>query len=274
MATMYYSSESSDSDNVRDKKSLDLSYLMLDSDTLASYLRNSVREQCSARAETTLGTLLTNATSTNTSATRKIRFASLKDIAFEDNLDEMKLEHKMETLSTEAIGKIFLTEKTSEAITPPSDVQCEQLRTLKATINKSRNASESEDMDAEAVYSKDDITEKLYLNHNLIITVPFEIILFHKLKFLDISNNNLTHLNDYILHLPELQTLYLKNNQLDDNGLPKDFYELTKIREINLSGNQLTVVPPQLYEVASLRYLYLGNNSITDVRPEIKALQR
>lgn len=270
---MYYSSESSDSDNVQDKKSLDLSYLMLDSDTLASYLRNSVREQCSAWTDTTLGTLLINSSATKYSATQKLKFSSVKDVALDDKSDEIRLEHKMETLSTEAVGKIFHDKNGSEATALPFDVKSEQLRTLKATITKSRNVSESDDCDSEAVFSKDDITEKLYLNHNLILNVPFEIVLFHKLKFLDISNNNLTHLNDYILHLPELQTLYLKNNQLDNNGLPKDLSELTKIREINLSGNQLTVVPPQLYEVASLRYLYLGNNSITEVRPEIKALQ-
>ena len=42
---MYYSSESSDSDAGLDKKALDLSYLMLDSTSLAVYLRNSAQEQ-------------------------------------------------------------------------------------------------------------------------------------------------------------------------------------------------------------------------------------
>jgi len=173
---MYYSSESSDSDNMssKDKKSLDLSNLMLDNDHLASALKKSIR-------------------------------------------------------------KLYSNEYREESF--------------------------------------DEITEKLFLSHNMIVNIPFELVLFQKLRVLEIANNNLTQINDFILELPELVSLNVKNNELDDRSLPKDLSGLTKLKEINLSGNHLTRVPPQLYSLPSLKYLYLGDNRIRHVPPGIEALQ-
>jgi len=176
MAYMYYSSESSDSDNMSnsDKKSLDLSNLMLDNDHLANSLKKSIR-------------------------------------------------------------KLYSKEYRKESF--------------------------------------DEITERLFLAHNMLVNIPFELVLFQKLRVLDIANNNLTQINDFILELPELVTLSVKNNELDDNSLPKDLSSLTKLKEVNLSGNHLSRVPSQLYGVTSLKYLYLGDNSITHIPPGIEALQ-
>lgn len=275
---MYYSSESSDSDNVRDKKSLDLSYLMLDSESLASYLKSSVREQNAPEAKHSINQptdeSLTGLHAKDVSPFCQFNLHSEED---EDDADDLvlqleksKLAHKMESLSSEAAGFVF---QDNTCLDGSALSAAQQFHAIRIAVSQSRNVSESEN-ENEGTASQDDVTEQLYLNHNIIIHIPFELVLFHKLKFLDLSNNNLSQLNDFILQLPELHTLYVKNNQLDDNCFPKDLSLLTKIREINISGNLLTTVPQQLYEVISLRYLYLGNNNITEISPAVKALQK
>lgn len=209
---MYYSSESSDSEIAEDTSSLDYSYLMLDTDSLAVHLRNSIREQHIQRKIVKESSLVR--------AERKCGVGS-------------KGGEKYEVLGE------------------PSDEVCDE--------------------DNERVH--DTITHKLLLQHNMLLTLPFEIVKFSHLKSLDLSNNNLTHVNDFLLQLPMLQSLYLHNNHLTDDGLPKDFPALSNLRELNLSGNKLSRVPPQLYEMVGLRYLYLGSNQISEVLPDIKAMQ-
>ncbi|KAA0186986.1 hypothetical protein HAZT_HAZT003028 [Hyalella azteca] len=261
MASLYYSSESSDSDGGIDRKSLDLSYLMLDSDSLSSYLRNSVQEQSSAYQH------------------QGSRLTSISAIGNQTNEDDdgsqqeerIKLQKQMESLTTEAMGQDFskLNSTTKKAPSLPNRGLERAISLLPFVV---QDPDENDGSEPKTLM-QDNITEKLFLNHNIILSVPYEIVFFHKLKSLDLSNNNLSHINDFILHLPELQSLHLKNNNLDSYGLPKELAVLSKLREINLSGNQLTTVPPQLFEVSSLKYLYLGNNNISEVQPEIKALQ-
>lgn len=253
MSTMYYSSESSDSDGGVDKKSLDLSYLALDLDSLANHLRNSVQEQQASALEPI----------PSTSGPSPEALSALEE--------QYKLQRQMESMSSEAMGQDFTNKPSTSGAKPNNNEKEVVQRTSSRTNSVSQNDVCSDDDDKLVL---DGITEKLYLNHNHILAIPFEIVLFHKLKVLDLSNNAILQVNDFVLHLPELQTLHLKNNNLEDGSLPKDLSALSKLREINLSGNQLTVMPPQLYEVASLRYLYLANNNITEVSPEITALQK
>lgn len=211
-AYMYYSSESSDSENTADTSSLDFSYLMLDTDSLVVHLKNSIREQHMQQRSA-----LQN---TSSSTSRRKGASNEGDTGGEGG----------------------------------------------------GGGGSDEDKSMDSIY--DTVTRKLLLQHNMLLTLPFEITRFSSLVSLDLSNNNLTHVNDFLLQLPELQTVYLQNNNLGDDGLPKELGTLTRLRELNLSGNKLTQFPPQLCEAVSLRYLYLGGNQITEVLPEIKALQR
>lgn len=217
-AYMYYSSESSDSENTAETSSLDFSYLMLDTDSLVVHLRNSIREQHVQQR-----CALQNASS----KTRWRKGASNEG-------------------ESEGGGG--------------------------GGGRSGEDGERDEDRLADATY--DTVTRKLLLQHNMLLTLPFEITRFSSLVSLDLSNNNLTHVNDFLLQLPELQTVYLQNNNLGDDGLPKELSTLTRLRELNLSGNKLTRFPPQLCEAMNLRYLYLGGNQITEILPEIKALQR
>ncbi|ROT71983.1 leucine-rich repeat-containing protein 58 [Penaeus vannamei] len=225
---MYYSSESSDSENTAESHSLDFSYLMLDTDSLAMHLRNSVREQQLNREEQVKQYVTACDKSTETSQRNCDSGTRPRNSELRLGVDDMMAE---------------LVVSSAEADNQEEDSGC------------------------------DTVTEKLFLQHNMLLTLPFEVVKFANLKMLDLSNNSLTHVNDFVLHLPELQTLYLRNNSLTDDSLPKELSTLSKLRELNLSGNQFTAVPTQLYEMSALKYLYLGNNRITEVLPDIRAMQ-
>ena len=235
----FYSSDSSDGEGVRDTKTLDLSYLMLDSNSLSDHLRNCIKEM-----------YLHNS------------FLSSKNSEKPSTLVK-----KSSTVEPKPANE---TEKQNEnASTDDQELKgaVSMLQSHEAVLGERSHS-------ADKGLKYDNVTEKLYLAQNQIMMIPYEVVLFNHLRVLDLSNNSIEVVNDFILHIPTLQTLYLKNNQLTNESLPKDLSALTSIREINLSGNHMTVIPPQLFELSNLRYLYLGNNLITEVRPEIKALQK
>ena len=200
MAAGYYSMSSSDSDGSTsiEKKSLDFSYMGLDTESVGIHLRNSTQEQYAKSSEES------------------------KDISL-----------------------------------PSSSY----INLLSRSIS-----SDEEDL-------RDDITERMHLAHNIMLNIPFEIVFFHKLKVINLSNNNLTVLNDFLLQLPELHTLIVKNNELDDDSLPKDLSSLRKLKEVNISGNNFTTLPYQLYSMRHLKYLYAGENRITHINSRIAELQ-
>lgn len=226
VSSMYYSSDSSDSDGQGRPvvcRSLDLSYLLLDSHSVGEHLKNSVHEQ-----------------------------------------------HVASKVNQE---KGNIPQQSSPPICDTMVPISENWNHDASVVRRPRNIIRQKSVEEEERTVYDNVTEKLFLQHNLMFTIPFEVISFGNLKKLDLSNNNLTHINEFLLQLPNIESLYIKNNNLGNDAFPKDLQSLTKLRELNLSGNQLTRVPPQLYEMTSIKYLYLGSNEITEVLPDIKALQ-
>lgn len=116
--------------------------------------------------------------------------------------------------------------------------------------------------------NKPTVIESFILHHNRLCVVPENLIKFSNLKMLDISNNNLKSLPDIFEHCP-LTHLLAKNNQLTDSSLPKSFSSSPLLKELNLSGNQLTEFPEQLIVFNNLKYLYLGGNQITSISKNI-----
>lgn len=140
--------------------------------------------------------------------------------------------------------------------------------------------------------------ETIFLNHNLLATLPSSLLKFNNLKVLDVSSNRLSELPDALFQLP-LVTLVAKNNFLTNKSLPKSFLQLvmplttppfhqatgnqtllptlpsspplmtTTLKELNLSGNLLEHFPEQALELKTLKYFYLGGNKITSIPKEI-----
>ena len=74
-------------------------------------------------------------------------------------------------------------------------------------------------------------------NHEL-SQFPAEILQFKNLISIDLSNNNLKTISADIVKLTKLQILNLKNNQL--STLPENFHELKKLIWLNVNGNFIT----------------------------------
>lgn len=114
--------------------------------------------------------------------------------------------------------------------------------------------------------------DNLILSHNSLSSVPPNIPKFSNLRSLDISCNNISHLPESITEC-QLTSLNLKNNNLANDSFPKSFGSLTTLKELNLSGNNLSCFPLQVLELTGLKYLYLGSNKIADFSKDIWRLQ-
>lgn len=131
--------------------------------------------------------------------------------------------------------------------------------------------------------------ETMLLNHNRLVGLPRMLQQFTNLKILDLSSNAITQLPDAICQLP-LVTLIVKNNLLTNSSLPKSLLAKhlagtgtgagagaavgsSTLKELNLSGNQLTHFPEQVTELRQLKYLYLGGNKISSISKDIWKMQ-
>lgn len=114
--------------------------------------------------------------------------------------------------------------------------------------------------------------ESVVLHHNQLNTLPINIYNFTNLQILDVSYNGLTTLPDVLFHC-RLTNLIAKNNSLTNESLPKNFTHSTVLKEINLSGNNLTVFPEQILDFPNLKFLHLSGNSISNISNNIHRLR-
>ncbi|CRL03828.1 CLUMA_CG016203, isoform B [Clunio marinus] len=112
--------------------------------------------------------------------------------------------------------------------------------------------------------------ETIILYNNQLGSLPLSLVKFYNLNTLDVSNNFLTTIDIEVLVQCPLRTLIAKNNQLTNASLPKTFKsKLGQLRELNLSGNQLTHFPDQVLELKSIKYLYLNGNLIENIHKDV-----
>lgn len=114
--------------------------------------------------------------------------------------------------------------------------------------------------------------EKVILHHNELSYVPANLFRCTNLKILDLSNNGLTSLPDLFQYC-QLTNLIAKNNQLNNNGLPKEFSQCHSLKELNLSGNSLSEFPEQVLDFHNLKFLYLGGNGMKNVSKDVRKLK-
>ena len=69
---------------------------------------------------------------------------------------------------------------------------------------------------------------------------------FRHVQVLDLSNNLLRSVPDNLCSMTSLTQLFLRNNQIGDYDFPKSLAGLTKLRDLNMSGNRLEAIPPQV----------------------------
>lgn len=111
--------------------------------------------------------------------------------------------------------------------------------------------------------------ENIILSENRLRCVPPSVAAFANLRVLDVSGNLLKRLPESLADC-QLTSLVARNNGLRNDALPKRF--AASIKELNLSGNDLTDFPPQLLDMANLKYLYLGGNKIESVPADVSRI--
>ena len=96
--------------------------------------------------------------------------------------------------------------------------------------------------------------------------LPPEIGSFTNLQTLYLRNNQLVSLPQEFGNLVNLQWLYLDSNQLA--SLPQEFGNLTNLELLSLQNNQLASLPHEFGNLPNLKELYLNDNQLTSLPKE------
>lgn len=108
----------------------------------------------------------------------------------------------------------------------------------------------------------------LALHRNKIESIPDDVTELNKLKFMDISFNQLTSLPQSFT-LPSLHTLNLSNNRLE--SLP-DFRKLEGLSTIFIDHNNLTSFPNGIETLPNLSEIHAASNKISTFPENIKVM--
>lgn len=130
----------------------------------------------------------------------------------------------------------------------------------------------------------------LNLSHNKILSIPNHLFInLTDLVYLDLSSNKLemlppqlrrlVHLKTLILNdnpllhaqlrqipaLVSLEALHLRNTQRTLTNIPQGLENLSHLKEIDLSNNDLTIIPDTVYKVKTLRRLNFSENQLSEL---------
>jgi len=116
--------------------------------------------------------------------------------------------------------------------------------------------------------------ETILATNNSLLTIPDSVTRYRNLLLLDVSNNQLTEFPDCITQCLSLKTVSARNNLLEESSFPKNLHRLSRLTELNLSGNLLSRLPVEIQELTSLQTLHVGGNRISHVPKGIGALKK
>jgi len=118
----------------------------------------------------------------------------------------------------------------------------------------------------------DENNKTVELNNTNLNNFPLFNSLNHKkISLLNLNNNDIKIIPDYINEYTDLVVLYLCNNKI--SNISNEIKKLTKLTWLDLSNNQLTYLPKEIKYLTSLTRLHLKGNDISlDNRNEIKML--
>jgi len=85
---------------------------------------------------------------------------------------------------------------------------------------------------------------------------------------LNLNNNQLTSIPEFIGSLVNLQTLRFYNNQI--TSIPESIGLLINLQILSLSSNQINSILDSISSLVNLRQLYLNDNQITSIPESIR----
>ncbi|CAF1231648.1 unnamed protein product [Rotaria sordida] len=113
--------------------------------------------------------------------------------------------------------------------------------------------------------------ERLNLYHNVIKSIPEQIVQIHMLHTLDLSRNQLAYIPPALCKLPNLEVLIINNNKLV--SLPEEIGQLERLIELDVSSNDITQLPYQIGALSTLRTLNIRRNMIIELPTELCVLK-
>jgi len=93
---------------------------------------------------------------------------------------------------------------------------------------------------------------------------------FKYLERLDLSDNKLVHVPEEIKYFRHLESLHLEKNKLISVSIPQ---EITTLKELDVSFNELTNFPEHIDKQKDLVYLNVSNNKIKHVPDNVYNLR-
>lgn len=193
---------------------------------------------------------------------------STAEVNLKNNLFDVP--QKLPVTAKECIANILNTESIANnenalvAIQSTTNMQCEVTYSKSLHILDFSNTKldfVSDDIFKEAARLN---KQNVNLENNCLTACPIGIILMkEKLKELNLSCNNLHHVQQYLGELINIEVLNLSYNKV--SNLPQTLKQCKKLKELSLSHNMLCFVPSVIYEIESLRTLNLSNNMIDEI---------
>ncbi len=104
------------------------------------------------------------------------------------------------------------------------------------------------------------------------VTTPVDEVRDTK-NILDLSNQSLIAMPDYVLEATQLEVLNLSRNNISET-LPAEIRFLTNLRVLDISHNSFTNVPAEVGQLTELTELNLSYNKLTGLPHEIGNLQK
>jgi Leucine-rich repeat (LRR) protein len=110
--------------------------------------------------------------------------------------------------------------------------------------------------------------QRLYVGGNLLRTLPEEIGHCTALVALDFSNNQIEALPVALEQCTNLELLHCGCNKIMDVQ-PEIFAALTKLKELQLYKNKITIVPPEIGNLSCIERISLASNNLKTLPDEI-----